>query len=97
MTSHVRVTAVLVALPGKSDAVQAAIETVATHTRKEEGCIQYDPHRCTTDSNKFLFLEEWVSQDHLDAHMHQPHLLAFREKVSGLLAHAPEVLVWKPL
>lgn len=95
MSEHVFVSAVLVAQNGKAEALHEAIAEVVVPTRKEEGCIQYAPHRCVTDDHRFLFFEEWTSQAHLDAHLASAHLAAFRERVGGLLAGAPEVLVWR--
>ncbi len=97
MSAHIRVTAVLMGLPGKGEAIRDAMAEVAGMTRREEGCIEYEPHVCATDSNRFLFAEEWASKDHLDAHLQQPHLKAFQAKVSPLLARETEVAIWRKL
>jgi len=97
MKDCIFVSAVLVALPGKAAAVQAAIADVITPTCQEEGCISYVAHVSTSDCNRFLFFEEWTSQDDLDEHLKSPHLTSFVGKVGPLLAGAPEVHVWKAL
>lgn len=97
MKERVFVSAVLVALPGKAGAVQAAIQDVVTPTCQEDGCISYVAHVSASDCNRFLFFEEWTSQGDLDVHLKSPHLTNFVGKVGPLLAGAPEVHVWKAL
>ncbi len=97
MSEIVFVSAVLVALPGRAEAVKAAIRDVIPPTCEEEGCVRYVAHQCTTDANRFLFFEEWTSQADLDAHLRSPHLTGFVETVGNLLSAQPEVHVWKAL
>ena len=55
-------------------------------TRSEEGCINYDLHQSKEDLSRFMFYENWKSQEDLDKHLQMPYLTAFREKAGDLLA-----------
>lgn len=61
---------------------------------QEEGCLEYVP---TIDFPTSLgpqekndqvvtIIEKWSSFDHLQAHMAAPHMLAYQQRVAGLVA-----------
>ena len=66
-------------------------------TRSEVGCISYDFHQNTEDSQSFMFYENWVSKEALDEHIQTPHLQAFIAKADELLAEPMDVTIWEKL
>jgi len=60
-------------------------------TRREEGCIFYELMQNTADPCDFAFVEEWISDAALDAHLESPHLRAGVERLDGLLAAEPDI------
>jgi len=61
--------------------------------RKERGCIQYSPTVDINadlppqilDENVVTVIECWESLDALRDHLATPHMLAYREKVKGIV------------
>lgn len=80
------VVALIQAAPGKSAFVKAELEKLATATRMEDGCVQYDLHQDNTDPHRFLFYENWASRELWQVHMASPHLAAYRRATEGALA-----------
>jgi len=64
--------------PGTAEQAVAAARKAVAGTVKEEGCIFYDMHLSINDPDKLMVVERWTSRAALDAHMHTPHLLAWR-------------------
>jgi quinol monooxygenase YgiN len=60
-------------------------------TRKEEGCVLYDLHESDTEPGRCLFYEIWASRPAWEAHMKQPHLLAFLGGLDAILAEPARV------
>jgi quinol monooxygenase YgiN len=72
------VVAELTLKPGMADKAVAEARKVVAGTIKEDGCIFYDMHRSIHDPDKLVVVERWASREALDAHMHTPHLQAWR-------------------
>lgn len=61
--------------------------------RAEKGCVKYIPTIDVNadlppqimDENVITIIEAWESLDNLRAHLASPHMLAYREKVSGIV------------
>lgn len=70
---------------GKRDDLKAELEKLIEPTLAEAGCVNYDLHQGTEDSDYFTFYENWESAEHLDAHLAAPHLVHFAGIMSGLL------------
>src|SRR5262245_6781507 len=80
--------------PGKRDAFLAEFHKVMPAVRAEVGCIEYGPAiDAATDlpqqqrlgENAALVVEKWASIEDLKAHLVAPHMLAYRERVKGLV------------
>src|SRR5712691_1328799 len=65
----VTVVAEVIAKAGKENEGRQLLLGLLEPTRKEEGCIQYDPHELADHPGHFVFYENWVSQAALDAHL----------------------------
>ena len=57
---------------------------LASETWKEDGCISYDFVRSTEKQNRFVIVEEWESQSHLDAHFNTPHFQTLVPLMDGM-------------
>ncbi len=42
--------------------------------RAEDGCIRYDYYLSEKDPNELLLIEQWVSKQHQQIHIKQPHM-----------------------
>ena len=45
--------------PGNEAEFKSALGPLVEATRKEKGCIKYDPHQNPQKENEFWFVEEW--------------------------------------
>jgi quinol monooxygenase YgiN len=68
-------------------------QTLVRETRKEEGCIQYDLIEDKDNKGTFFMVELWESEEHLNRHSGQDHLLDFRRDASKILESS--TLVYK--
>ncbi len=58
----------LSALKGKGDDFAKVFNGNVPNVRKEPGCEEYSLFRSTADPDRFVLMERWSSQAHLDAH-----------------------------
>jgi autoinducer 2-degrading protein len=67
--------------PEKIDDFLTGIHANARSTlRDEPGCLRFDVHRCTDDSNRFVLYEIYADEDaFFVAHRQAPHYTAWRE------------------
>ena len=70
---------------GKEDEAREVLFAMVGPTRKEPGCICYNLHQDKADKTKFMFYEQWASQEALKAHGKTPHMQTFRGKVKDLI------------
>ena len=91
MTTLLTVVAEMKAKPGKEEALRHALLALVEPTRKEAGCVQYDLHVHTTDPGRFVFYENWSSEDHLARHSQSEHLKHFGTLRGELLEAPPSV------
>ncbi len=91
MGKKVTVLALFKAKSGLEEEVKRELMTLQGPTRSEEGCINYDLHQSKEDPSRFMFYENWVSQEDLDKHLQMPYLKAFREKAGDLLAEPASI------
>ena len=91
----IHVVAVVTARPGKRAEVLKAFNANVPNVRAEQGCIEYaaavDAEGAPSiqtryGADTFVVIEKWESLEHLRAHAHAPHMVAYAEKVKPLLA-----------
>lgn len=70
----------------------AAIDTCVTATQAEEGNIDYRYSVDLNDPNRFNLIEQWESEDAMNAHMATPHLATFLELIGGFVGGPVEVI-----
>ena len=91
MAQLLTVVAEIKAQAGKEEALRQALLALIEPTREEDGFVQYDLHVSTADPGRFVFYENWVSQEHLDRHLASPHLEAFKAAAPALLGEPPRI------
>jgi quinol monooxygenase YgiN len=84
--SELHVVATIPAKPGSEGTVRDALQTLATATRDEDGCVSYDLFGSAGAPGVFVTLERWRGQDDLDVHMTTPHIAAAMAAADGNLA-----------
>ncbi|MCW2758988.1 MAG: antibiotic biosynthesis monooxygenase [Nocardioidaceae bacterium] len=84
--SELHVVATIPAKPEAADAIREALQTLATASRGEEGCLSYDLYESAAAPGTFVTVERWTGQDALDAHMQTPHIGAALGAADGALS-----------
>jgi quinol monooxygenase YgiN len=79
------------AKPGQEESLAEALRELSGPSRAEAGCVQYDVCRMKDDPTKLVVVEEWASQEALDAHMATPHFQAFVARIGDALAGPPKL------
>jgi quinol monooxygenase YgiN len=82
----VTVVAEMLAKPGREEALKSELLDMVEKTRTEEGCAQYDLHVALGEPGRFVFFENWASEEALKAHSESAHLKAFGVKAADLVA-----------
>jgi quinol monooxygenase YgiN len=85
------------AAKGMVDQVRRECLALVAPSRKDDGCIDYELYESADDPTVFIFIENWLSRDHLDRHLQMPHCLAFDERTAGMLADSEEITFLKKL
>ncbi len=89
---------------GKRDAFLQEFHQLVPFVHAEQGCIEYGPTidavtdisaQATAGENVVTVVEKWDSVEALKAHLVAPHMLSYREKVSGLVKSS-RILVLEP-
>jgi quinol monooxygenase YgiN len=87
----VKVIAHIKAKPDTVEATRELLKTLILPTRIEQGCITYELYQNEADPTDFTFVEEWTSNEDLDAHSESDHLKNFAAEGANLLAAPPDV------
>ena len=86
--------------PSDRDDVLASLAEVTEASRRDAGCLEYFWGEDLQAANTFRFYECWESQELLDAHLAQPHEVAFGERnlqrITGATATFYEAAPTKP-
>ncbi len=73
------------AKPGREQDLRDALTALVEPTSREAGFVNYDLHQGVEDPRFFTFYENWLSGEHLDAHLRTPHLVEFANAMGDLL------------
>ena len=76
---------------GKKEEYLKYAEKVVAETRKEKGCIVYQCCQSNEDPLKFVMLENWESNEFLEAHMQTGHMKEYKAQIAELTAEKPPV------
>jgi len=93
----VHVIAIFYAEMGKEDEMEVALRELIEPTRRETGCIRYDLLRSLKGEHyvEFVFVEEWASEEALDAHGQSEHLKGLRARIKGSMGSLPRVIRYR--
>ena len=93
----VHVIAIFCAERGREDEAESVLRELIAPTRRETGCIRYDLLRSLKgeDCVELVFVEEWASEEALDAHGQTEHLKGLRARIQGLLSSPPRVIRYR--
>jgi len=78
-------TAIIKSKTGQSAAMKELLQELVAGSKTEVACLQYDLHQSTETPEVFIFHEEWVSQEGLDLHNHQPHIQKFVQNSADII------------
>ncbi|MCB8877132.1 putative quinol monooxygenase [Acidisoma silvae] len=92
MTKPIDILAVLPLRAGYENDIFAAAMRCALESRKEAGCLMYQPYRSQGDHPKLVFIERWHDESAIAFHENTPHFKAFIAFTEGKLANPPEIL-----
>lgn len=76
---------VLHSRPGQEILLEAELRALISPTRKEEGCLAYELHRCVDNASAFLLHEIWATRDAHTAHTKTAHFLRWNARKDALL------------
>ncbi|MEV6955538.1 putative quinol monooxygenase [Streptomyces sp. NPDC051183] len=75
MSQPIQLVILITTLPGRGKEQIAAFERLAPIVRAEAGCLQYDLHQVSGETDRFVLIERWSSQAALAAHDVTPHMV----------------------
>lgn len=84
MTAHVKVMAILSALPEKAEELKALLEGLIAPSRAESGNLRYDLWVDQADPTRFTLDELYVDRDANAAHRASPHFQNYLSKIGDL-------------
>ena len=91
----IRTVVLITAKEGRRDELIAAFQANAPTVRAEAGCIEYaafvdatglGPYQAKLGPDSCIILEAWESPEALNAHVTQPHMIAYGRKTKDLVA-----------
>ena len=86
-----KITALLVARPGKAAALEALIRGMVAPCRAEPGNLRWDIWQDRDDPNRFVLDELYKDDAAVQAHRATTHFLAYAAKVGELADRTPIV------
>ncbi len=89
----INLTAIVKSKPEHIDTVKSLLMNMATHSKKETACLQYDLHQNSSEPNIFIFHEIWKDEKGLETHNSQPYIQEFVKASETLLAD--NVIIYK--
>jgi quinol monooxygenase YgiN len=85
------VVAVIAAKTGSEEIVEEALKTLVAASRSDRGCIAYDLFASQSTPGTFVTIEQWGSQEDLDAHMTSSHIADFVTAAGDHLGATPVI------
>jgi quinol monooxygenase YgiN len=73
------------------------LRRMAAQTREEPGCLTYDIHQSSADSELFFVYQIWQDETMFQAHCWQDYTLAFRNAAPEFLEGPIQLHKWKIL
>jgi quinol monooxygenase YgiN len=80
----VKITAILVAKPGKAGELRALLDTMLAPSRAEAGNLRYDLWQDQADPNRFVLDELYTDSAAIAAHRASAHFQSYLSKIGAL-------------
>lgn len=80
--------------PTKIDELIQLFAKLASTSRKEPGCLRYELYQDIDTPEILTMIEEWDSQEHLDAHLHTAHFLKIAGELSKMYTKKTEMNIY---
>ena len=88
----------LKAKPNQGDALEKELKALADDViREEPGCILYAFHRDNVNTDAFISIERFASQQAFDQHLASVHLKKHQPKMNALMATEPTLTFLTPI
>jgi quinol monooxygenase YgiN len=87
---------ILRAREGQETLLEAELRALVGPSRREEGCLTYNLHRCIDTPGALLLQEVWASREAHTEHMHTRHFLRWNASKDTLLA-SRDANFWKQI
>ena len=87
---------ILRAREGQETLLEAELRALVAPSRREEGCLTYNLHRCIDIPGALLLHEVWASREAHTEHMHTRHFLRWNASKDMLLA-SRDANFWKQI
>jgi quinol monooxygenase YgiN len=97
MAGSVRVVVKVTARADKIADTKKLLLWLAEQSRAERGCVGYHVLQGVAEPHIFALEEEWDSQAALEAHVSTPHVQQSYAQAGGLVAAAPDRVVYKTI
>ena len=91
MSNTIRVVALVNVRPDKLQETFEAFDPLIAATRQEDGCISYEMLQNLEDPYDLTFVEEWASQEALEAHFETEHFKTAVARAGELLTAPPDI------
>ena len=82
---------------GQESQLEKELLDLIDSTRQEEGCLQYELYRDSSDPSSFMFHEVWNSRGDLDRHLQTAKLVRLLGLVPELCTEDPMVKLTEKL
>ena len=84
----------VVAREGSVGEVLKLSEEHVLRSRKEPGCLAHAAHKDTENLNRFVFVEQWSSEEALWEHFKVSASRAFSKELATLAAEPPGIAIY---
>ncbi|TNM65664.1 putative quinol monooxygenase [Aliirhizobium smilacinae] len=83
-TNAAKIVAILTALPGKANELQALLSGMAASCRAEPGNLRWDIWQDHSNPERFVLDELYIDAAAVDAHRQTPHFKDYASKINTL-------------
>ena len=88
------ITALLTLQPEKKEPFINYTKDLISKSRAEEGNISYTLYQNPNEPEKFVFFEEWASQEAIDIHFATAHFQEFGATVGSYIVSPPVITIY---
>lgn len=92
MFNQVKITAILLARPGKARELRDLLDGMVASSRKEPGNLRYDLWQDRADPDRFVLDELYADDEAVAAHRATAHFQAYAAAIEGLAERSAHTL-----